>query len=78
MLTKWLVVLFGLVSFTSSWALPSFTEQTQQPCAACHLSFGELTPYGRKFKLMGYTSGKRVNPFNVNGTMAFTKISNTD
>jgi len=78
MLIKWLVVLFGLVSFTSSLALSSFTEQTQQPCAACHLSFGELTPYGRKFKLMGYASGKRVNPFNVNGTMAFTKISNTD
>jgi hypothetical protein len=78
MLIKWLAVLFGLVSFSSSWALTSFTEQTQQPCAACHLSFGELTPYGRKFKLMGYASGKRVNPFNVNGTMAFTKISNTD
>ena len=78
MLSKWIAVLFGLVSFTSTWALPSFTEQTQQPCASCHLNFGELTPVGRKFKLMGYARGNRVTPLSVNGTVSLTKISNTD
>ena len=75
---KWIAVLLGLVSFTSTWALPSFTEQTQQPCASCHLNFGELTPVGRKFKLMGYARGNRVTPLSVNGTVSLTKISNTD
>ena len=78
MLSKWIAVLFGLVSFTSTWALPSFTEQTQQPCASCHLNFGELTPVGRKFKLMGYARGNRVTPLSVNSTVSLTKISNTD
>lgn len=38
-------------------AVPSFTQQTGQPCAACHVGgFGpELTPFGREFKLGGYT-----------------------
>jgi hypothetical protein len=36
-------------------ALPSFARQTGQECAACHNGFPELTPYGRLFKLNGYT-----------------------
>jgi hypothetical protein len=38
-------------------AVPSFSRQTGEDCAACHVgSFGpQLTPHGRKFKLMGYT-----------------------
>src|SRR5208337_4213908 len=38
-------------------AVPSFARQTGQPCATCHTAFPELTPFGRQFKLMGYTSG---------------------
>jgi len=38
-------------------AVPSFARQTGQPCATCHTAFPELTPYGRQFKLMGYTAG---------------------
>jgi hypothetical protein len=38
-------------------AVPSYARQTGQPCATCHTAFPELTPYGRQFKLMGYTSG---------------------
>jgi hypothetical protein len=38
-------------------AVPSFARQTGQPCAACHTAFPELTPYGRRFKLSGYTLG---------------------
>lgn len=36
-------------------AVPSFARQTGQPCASCHTAFPELTPFGRSFKLNGYT-----------------------
>src|SRR5574337_1414665 len=38
-------------------AVPSFARQTGQECAACHVgAYGpQLTPYGIKFKLGGYT-----------------------
>lgn len=40
-------------------ALPSFSRQTGQACSTCHTqSFGpNLTPFGRDFKLGGYTLG---------------------
>src|SRR6516165_12708803 len=38
-------------------AVPSFARQTGQPCAACHTAFPELTPFGRRFKIGGYTLG---------------------
>ncbi|MDQ2775584.1 MAG: hypothetical protein M3Y57_11810 [Acidobacteriota bacterium] len=42
--------------------LPSFARQTGQKCAACHVSgsWPQLTPWGRFFKLSGYTVGKRL------------------
>jgi len=39
-------------------AVPAFARQTGQDCVACHVSWPELTPYGRYFKLTGYTIGK--------------------
>jgi hypothetical protein len=36
-------------------AVPSYARQTGQDCAACHTAFPELTPFGRRFKLNGYT-----------------------
>ena len=38
-------------------AVPAFAQQTGQPCKTCHVGgFGpELTPFGREFKLGGYT-----------------------
>ncbi len=38
-------------------AVPAFAIQTGQKCNACHVGgFGpQLTPFGRQFKLMGYT-----------------------
>jgi len=41
----------------SASAVPSYARQTQQPCSACHVGgFGpQLTPFGRQFKLSGYT-----------------------
>ena len=38
-------------------ALPSFARQTGQPCGACHVDFPGLTPFGRQFKMGGYTLG---------------------
>jgi hypothetical protein len=34
-----------------------YARQTGQPCATCHTAFLELTPFGRRFKLGGYTLG---------------------
>lgn len=50
-----LVLWCGMIS--PAHALPSYARQTGQDCAACHIgSFGpQLTPYGMKFKLGGYT-----------------------
>src|ERR1035437_5566931 len=57
-------VTFGAISPAD--ALPSFARQTGQPCGTCHTDFPGLTPYGRKFKLLGYTVGGgpyRTTPF---------------
>ena len=44
-------------------ALPLFARQTGQNCVACHAGgqYPELTPYGRYFKMTGYTIGQRTN-----------------
>lgn len=44
-----------LACMPQAHALPSYARQTGQQCAACHNGFPELTPYGRLFKLNGYT-----------------------
>src|SRR5664279_183993 len=48
-----------LLNSPGAEALPSFSRQTGQNCSACHTqSFGpNLTPFGRDFKLGGYTMG---------------------
>ena len=38
-------------------AVPSFARQTGQPCGTCHTDYPGLTPFGRLFKLNGYTTG---------------------
>ena len=50
---------------TGAAAVPAFAVQTGQPCQGCHVGgFGpELTPFGRDFKMRGYTT--RMVPFNV-------------
>ncbi len=59
------------LSFTpEANALPSFARQTGQPCGTCHTDFPGLTPFGRRFKLLGYTTGGglyRTNPFSGSG-----------
>jgi hypothetical protein len=50
-------VLLLLASPRPVQAVPSFAAQTGQPCTACHVgAFGpQLTPFGRAFKIGGYT-----------------------
>ena len=49
--------LIGVVAAQPARAIPAFAQQTGQPCKTCHVGgFGpELTPFGREFKLGGYT-----------------------
>ena len=58
------LALIGLTA-TRAAAVPAFAVQTGQPCSGCHVGgFGpQLTPFGREFKLGGYTL--RTNSFNV-------------
>lgn len=73
-------IIVGLLLANSSQALPTFARQTGQNCVACHAGgqFPELTPYGRIFKLTGYTIGERTTPISVMGVVAGSKISKID
>lgn len=53
------LTLGALLQGGNAHAIPAFARQTGQECIACHVSFPELTPYGRYFKLTGYTIGER-------------------
>lgn len=46
-----------VVAMRPAAAVPAFAVQTGQACSACHVgAFGpQLTPFGREFKLEGYT-----------------------
>jgi hypothetical protein len=50
------IALIGL-STGRAQAVPAFADQTGQPCSSCHVGgFGpQLTPFGREFKILGYT-----------------------
>jgi hypothetical protein len=59
-------------------AVPSFARQTGEACVACHVSFPELTPFGRLFKLNGYTTGsRRLLPVAVMAQAGVTSIGNS-
>lgn len=47
--------LFVLLSSMNARAVPSFARQTGMSCTTCHTVFPELTPFGRQFKLGGFT-----------------------
>src|SRR5437660_4472050 len=55
--TLWLLIPLGFMS--NADAIPLYARQTNLKCASCHTIFPELTPFGRKFKLGGYTLGER-------------------
>ena len=61
-------------------AVPAFASQTGQACSACHVgSYGpELTPFGRSFKLGGYTlqgGDGKIMPLSM---MVLSSYTNTD
>src|ERR1035437_6986113 len=45
------------IEFARKYAarIPSFSRQTKLACSMCHAGFPQLTPFGRLFKLNGYT-----------------------
>jgi hypothetical protein len=57
-LKRALLLCLLLAGIPAAQAIPAFAEQTGQPCAQCHVgAFGpQLKPYGRDFKLYGYTA----------------------
>ena len=66
------------LSATRAAAVPAFAIQTGQACSGCHVGgFGpQLTPFGRQFKINGYTL--RTNDFNVPlSAMAVASYINT-
>ncbi len=52
MLTMVLAILY---SASEVYAVPSFARQTGMACTGCHTAFPQLGPFGRAFKLSGYT-----------------------
>jgi len=63
-----------------AYAVPAFAVQTGQPCAGCHIgAFGpQLTPFGRAFKVGGYTQGGGQGPeipFALTAIGSFTHTS---
>lgn len=58
-------------------AVPAFAQQTGQQCKACHVGgFGpELTPFGREFKIGGYTL--RTKPSIPLALMAIASLTHT-
>lgn len=69
-----------LAAAADASALPAFARQTGQNCVSCHAGgqFPELTPYGRMFKLTGYTIGSSTTlPVSFMAVAAYNKTSNT-
>jgi hypothetical protein len=54
-LVPFLAVASWLIITPEAYAVPSYSRQTGLPCASCHYAPPELTPFGRTFKLEGYT-----------------------
>ena len=72
-------IAIALLLSTRAEAVPTFNRQTGQNCVACHAGgqFPDLTPYGRLFKLTGYTIGERALPFSGMAVASYNKTSST-
>lgn len=79
-LAAWVIAIVILTAFgvRPAEAVPAFTAKTNQPCSACHIGgFGpQLTPFGRKFKLEGYTMDAGNDAFPVSA-MEMSSFLNT-
>ena len=67
------------LAVTPARAVPSFAQQTGQPCAACHVgAFGpQLKPFGREFKLYGYTASEGKGWYPPIAATVQTSFTNT-
>jgi hypothetical protein len=71
--------------------IPGFSRQTKLACSVCHYGFPQLTPFGRLFKLNGYTltglatinasdstrTSLKLAPFPPVSAMAVASLTNT-
>ena len=78
----WLLAAVVTTAFShAANAVPSYARQTGQDCVACHIGgFGpQLTPYGIKFKLGGYTdSDGKDGKVPLSGMVAASYTNNKD
>lgn len=79
-------------SHVATTAIPSFSRQTKLACSACHYAFPQLTPFGRQFKLNGYTltglstisepadtaGGLKLAPFPPASAMVVASVTRTN
>jgi hypothetical protein len=73
------ILLAGAAMPRLAYALPSFAEQTGQPCAACHVgAFGpQLKQFARDFKLTGYTATDGGHHFPPIAAMMYGSFTHT-
>ena len=68
----------GLLLSPAAHAVPAYARQTGENCIACHVSFPELTPFGRYFKLTGYTlANQKTIPLSAMVQISQTSTKNT-
>lgn len=74
-----LAIVFMILAPRTAHSIPLFARQTGQNCVACHAGgqFPELTPYGRLFKMTGYTIGERTVPVSAMVLASVSKVANT-
>lgn len=77
----WLLLASALALVPSdAQAIPLFSRQVGVPCQSCHAggAFPELTPFGREFKLRGYTLGSRKGlPLSASFIASMTRTRST-
>lgn len=62
LLVAGIAMLATLLASANVLAVPSMARQTGMQCAACHMVFPELTPFGRQFKLGGFSLSTPKSP----------------
>lgn len=69
----------GLCFSGPARAVPSYSDQTGDPCSACHVgAFGpQLTPHGREFKLTAYSDGTQQRKLPLLSAMLETSFTQT-
>ena len=48
-----------------AYGIPSFARQVGADCRTCHTMWPDLNPFGRRFKLSGYTMSRSAKPYEL-------------